>query len=51
MNKANGYSIVQSYDKNLFDEKKIENTCVGLTMYELKLCYKKMKQMGWKVKK
>ena len=30
------------------DEKKIGNTCVGLTMYETKLCLRKMKQMGWK---
>lgn len=46
--KKSGNHIVQSYDKNLFDDKKIGNTCVGLTMYEMKLCLKKMKQMGWK---
>ena len=23
---------------------------IGLTMYEAKLCVKKMKQMGWKVR-
>ena len=49
--KASGMHIIQSYDENLMDEKKIGNTCVGLTMYEAKLCLKKMKQMGWKVKK
>lgn len=48
LRKKNGKHIVQSYDKNLMDEKKIGNTCVGLTMYEIKLCLKKMKQMGWK---
>ena len=48
MHKASGRHIVQSYDVNLMDEKKIGNTCVGLTMYEMKLCLKKMKQMGWK---
>lgn len=46
--KKSGKHIVQSYDKNLMDEKKIGNICVGLTMYEMKLCLKKMKQMGWK---
>lgn len=40
--------IVQSYDRDLMDEKKIGNTCVGLTMYEMQLCIKKMKKMGWK---
>lgn len=48
LHKKSGKHIVQSYDKNLIDEKKIGNTCVGLTMYEMKLCLKKMKQMGWK---
>ena len=46
--KASGKHIVQSYDKDLFDTKMIGNTCVGLTMYEMFLCYKKMKKMGWK---
>ena len=49
--KASGMHLTQSYDKDLIDEKKIGNTGVGLTMYEVKLCLKKMKQMGWKVKK
>lgn len=31
------------------DKKKIGNTCVGLTMYEMELCLKKMKKMGWKL--
>ena len=47
--KASGRHIVQSYDENLTDTKGIGNTCVGLTMYEMKLCIKKMKQMGWKM--
>ena len=51
MHKASGMHIVQSYDKELTDRRNIGNTCVGLTMYEIKLCYKKMKQMGWKAKK
>lgn len=46
--KASGQHIVQSYDKDLTDEKKIGNTCIGLTMYEMKLCMKKMREMGWK---
>ena len=48
--KESGRHIVQSYDENLSDAKGIGNTCVGLTMYEMKLCIKKMKQMGWKVR-
>lgn len=51
LHKANGRHLIQSYDANLFDEKKIGNTCVGLTMYEAKLCIKKMKCMGWKTQK
>ena len=50
LHKASGRHLIQSYDADLMDEKKIGNTCVGLTMYEAKLCIKKMKQMGWKVK-
>lgn len=49
--KSTGMHIVHSYDVNLSDEKGIGNTSVGLTMYEMKLCIKKMKQMGWKIKK
>ena len=50
LHKASGKHLIHSYDDNLMDEQKIGNTCVGLTMYEAKLCVKKMKQMGWKVK-
>ena len=39
--------VLQSYDKDLFDEKKIGNTCVALSTEELKLFIKKMK---WKEK-
>lgn len=46
--KASGNHIVQSYDKELFDEKGIGNTCVGLTYYEMKLAVKKMKKKKWK---
>jgi hypothetical protein len=48
MHKRSGLHIIQSYDNDLVDRKGIGNTCVGLTMYEAKLCIKKMKQMGWK---
>jgi len=48
LHKNNGKHIVQSYDRNLFDAKKIGNTCVGMTYQELKLITKKMKQKGWK---
>lgn len=46
--KASGRHIIQSYDKNLFDEKMIGNTCVGFTYYEMKLALKKMRKKGWK---
>ena len=45
--KHNGKHIVQSYD-----EKAVigcdGNIGVGLTMHETKLCYQKMKALGWK---
>ena len=33
--KDSGKHIIQSYDKNTFDEKKIGNTCVGLDIKEM----------------
>lgn len=44
--KRSGRHILQSYDKDLEDEQKIGNICVGLTGYEMKLFLKKMKQIG-----
>lgn len=41
--KYDGDTIVQSYNKELFDERKIGNCCVGLTEYEMKLVLKKIK--------
>lgn len=49
--KASGAHIIQSYDKELMDEKKIGNTCVGLTGYEVKLFLKKMRKIGLYSKK
>jgi len=45
--KKNGRNIIQSYDKDLFDDKGIGNTCVGLSYYETKLALKKMKSKKW----
>ena len=39
--KKSGKHIIQSYDKDLIDNKKIGNTCAGLTYYEMKLFMKK----------
>lgn len=50
IHKKDGNHLMQSYDANLMDENKIGNIGVGLTMYEMKLCINKMKQMGWKVR-
>lgn len=47
LHKASGRHIVQSYDKDLVDDKRIGNTCVGLSYYEMKLVLKKMKKMGY----
>lgn len=47
LHKASGRHILQSYDKNLSDSLGIGNTSVGLTGYEMKLFYKKMKKMGY----
>ena len=46
LHKTSGRHILQSYDNELMDQKKIGNTCVGLTGYEMKLFLKKMKQIG-----
>ena len=46
LHKASGRHILQSYDNELMDQKKIGNTCVGLTGYEMKLFLKKMKPIG-----
>ena len=45
--KANGNHVIQSYDRDLFDEDCMGNVCVGLTYYETKLALKKMKKMGY----
>lgn len=45
LHKSSGEHILQSYDPDLMDQKKIGNTCVGLTGYEMKLFLKKMKQI------
>lgn len=45
LHKSFGKHILQSYDPDLMDEKKVGNTCVGLTGYEMKLFLKKMKQI------
>ena len=45
--KRSGKHIIQSYDKDLFDKKRIGNTGVGLTYYETKLALKKMKKKKW----
>ena len=47
LHKASGGHVLQSYDKNLHDSIGIGNTSVGLTGYEMKLFYKKMKKMGY----
>lgn len=45
--KAKGRHLVQSYDVDLYDADNIGNVCVGLTVREMKLAMKKMRQKGW----
>jgi hypothetical protein len=47
--KASGRHLIQSYEKGVNQDG--FNNCVGLSMYEARLCRKKMKRMGWKEKK
>ena len=47
--KHNGYHLIMSSVKEV--NKEGYNNMVGLTMYETKLCLKKMRELGWKVKK
>lgn len=47
--KENGYHLIMSSVKETNSEG--FNNMVGLTMYEAKLCLKKMKEIGWKVKR
>lgn len=49
--KASGKHLIQSYDKDLMDEQKIGNVCVGLTYEETKLFLKKMKLFLKKMKR
>lgn len=44
--KKSGRHILQSYDPELIDEKKIGNCAIGLTGKEMKLFIKKMKKIG-----
>lgn len=46
LHKMDGQHIIQSYQKDINSDG--FNNCVGLTIYETKLCIKKMKQMGLK---
>lgn len=46
--KASGYHLISSYVKGTNTDG--FNDCVGLTMLEAKLCLKKMKSKGWKMK-
>ena len=46
--KRSGKHLLFSYDKNLYDNKRVGNTCVGLTYTEAKLFLKKMKSKKWK---
>lgn len=46
--KRSGKHLLFSYDKNLYDNKRVGNICVGLTYTEAKLFLKKMKSKKWK---
>lgn len=46
LHKNSGKHLIQSYDPNLYDTKKIGNTAVGLTYEENRLFLKKMRELG-----
>lgn len=46
--KVNSSAIIQSYDPDLFDQKKIGNSCVGLTREEAVAAAMKLRSKGWK---
>lgn len=45
--KVNGHAIIQSYDPELMDEKKIGNTCYGMTRDEVVAAAMKISSKGW----
>ena len=47
--KATGRHIIQSYQMGC--NKDGFNNCVGISMYEARLLYKKMRSKGWKVQR
>lgn len=47
--KRNGYHLIMSSVKDVNSEG--FNNMVGLTMYEVKLCLKKMRELKWRMKK
>lgn len=49
VHKASGFHLIQSYEKGVNTDG--FSNAVGMNMYEVRLCLKKMKQMGWKEKK
>lgn len=47
-----GQHIALSYDHGLRNRRdRIGNNADGLTMYEMKLCIRKMREFGWKIDK
>lgn len=47
--KQSGLHLIQSYEAGVNSDG--FNNCVGLTMYEARLCLIKMRRMGWRVTK
>ena len=49
---GDGQHIALSYDRGLRNRRDhIGNNADGLTMYEMKLCIRKMRELGWKIDK
>ena len=46
-----GHHIALSYNRELHNRKHVNDTPVGLTMYEMLLCVAKMREIGWTTKK
>ena len=48
----NGQHIALSYDRGLRNRRDhVGDNADGLTMYEMKLCVRKMRELGWKIDK
>lgn len=46
-----GQHIMMAYNREIRNRKYLGNNADGLTMYEARLCLRKMRELGWKLEK